>query len=512
MNNQFSTAPIKTAAPITECNEKPSVWMHMFTFDLRIRYNQCLENAINEANGMPMIFVFILDESFWKFSLTKNQFIYDSVQELNRKLGGRILWFHCSKAKMLETMFSIPDFKITAISYEKPVINWYLNEIDTINQICHKNGAETFEYEGMTIFSSSAIDKLIGEDTVLTLEKFYYIIDKIDFSTYANITSLPLEDILKMINFCDVSNLSQFFEPTRLNFLELASEEDLPEVIFKGGEDEGMFRLKKKYIPETHFSKCLIDVNDPSNTTWFTRSQECLSPYLANGCVSMKLFFKRLVMFCGKDEEKIRGSNLLQRDYYNVLNIRNTFYTEFMRKLYKHLTEMNTERHFEAFCNGKIGFPLVDAVLRQTVQEGWVNSMGRALVVVAGTSSGLLMPWERGVEFYATYHIDFDYVVSVGVWIKHGFSNPIFVDIVKVGKELDPEGIVIRQFVKELRNMPTEYIHEPWNAPLSVQEQAGCIIGKDYPERLFDNTTQYIKNRELYAYCGISTQHCNSAF
>ena len=50
-------------------------------------------------------FVFILDESFWKFSLTKNQFIYDSVQELNRKLGGRILWFHCSKAKMLETVF-----------------------------------------------------------------------------------------------------------------------------------------------------------------------------------------------------------------------------------------------------------------------------------------------------------------------------------------------------------------------------------------------------------------------
>ena len=83
---------------------------------------------------------------------------------------------------------------------------------------------------------------------MLTLEKFYYIIDKIDFSTYANITSPPLEDILKMINFCDVSNLSQFFEPTRLNFLELASEEDLPEVIFKGGEDEGMFRLKKKYV------------------------------------------------------------------------------------------------------------------------------------------------------------------------------------------------------------------------------------------------------------------------
>ena len=57
MNNQFSTAPIKTAASITECNEKPSVWMHMFTFDLRIRYNQCLENAINEANGMPMMYL-----------------------------------------------------------------------------------------------------------------------------------------------------------------------------------------------------------------------------------------------------------------------------------------------------------------------------------------------------------------------------------------------------------------------------------------------------------------------
>ena len=61
---------------------------------------------------------------------------------------------------------------------------------------------------------------------------------------------------------------------------------------------------------------------------------------------------------------------------------------------------------------------------------------------------------------------------------------------------MDPNGIYIRKYVKELRDFPTEYIFEPWKAPLDVQEKANCIIGKDYPEPIVDHDEVYRENQE----------------
>ena len=50
------------------------------------------------------------------------------------------------------------------------------------------------------------------------------------------------------------------------------------------------------------------------------------------------------------------------------------------------------------------------------------------------------------------------------------------------------ENYCCRRYVTEVRNLPVEYVYEPWVAPIEVQEQAGCIIGKHYPERIVDHT------------------------
>lgn len=44
-----------------------------------------------------------------------------------------------------------------------------------------------------------------------------------------------------------------------------------------------------------------------------------------------------------------------------------------------------------------------------------------------------------------------------------------------------------RKYIPQLRNFPSKYIYDPWNAPLEVQQRAGCIIGKDYPMRIIDH-------------------------
>merc|ERR1711988_407914 len=51
----------------------------------------------------------------------------------------------------------------------------------------------------------------------------------------------------------------------------------------------------------------------------------------------------------------------------------------------------------------------------------------------------------------------------------------------------DPEGNYIREFIPELRRMPSKYIYAPWTAPLDVQKKAGCIVGKDYPHPVVEH-------------------------
>ena len=65
---------------------------------------------------------------------------------------------------------------------------------------------------------------------------------------------------------------------------------------------------------------------------------------------------------------------------------------------------------------------------------------------------------------------------------------------VKNGKKIDPEGVYIRKYVPELKNYDNEYLFEPWKAPLHLQEDADCIIGRDYPEPIVDHEQAFTEN------------------
>ncbi len=62
------------------------------------------------------------------------------------------------------------------------------------------------------------------------------------------------------------------------------------------------------------------------------------------------------------------------------------------------------------------------------------------------------------------------------------------------GKKIDPEGVYVRKYVPELKNFDNEYLFEPWKAPFDVQEDAGCIIGRDYPQPILDHEQAFQEN------------------
>ena len=74
---------------------------------------------------------------------------------------------------------------------------------------------------------------------------------------------------------------------------------------------------------------------------------------------------------------------------------------------------------------------------------------------------------------------------------------PSVLDPIKFGQKWDPKGKFIRKYCPELKNMPIRYLFAPWKAPRSIQEEAKCIVGTDYPTPIVDHRQARAHNAEL---------------
>lgn len=122
------------------------------------------------------------------------------------------------------------------------------------------------------------------------------------------------------------------------------------------------------------------------------------------------------------------------------------------------------------------------------------------------TRTGMWLSWEIGVEHFLKYLLDADWSVCAGnwMWVSSSAFEKLLdsskCSIVPMGQRLDPDGAYIKRYVPELRNFPLKYLHQPWTAPEEIQEQYGCVIGRDYPNPMLDlkqaaqNNCQKMKN------------------
>ena len=90
---------------------------------------------------------------------------------------------------------------------------------------------------------------------------------------------------------------------------------------------------------------------------------------------------------------------------------------------------------------------------------------------------------------FEKYLIDYDWSINSCNWMwlsSSSFFLPIY-SPVAFGKKTDPSGDYIRKYLPRLARYPDKYVYEPWTAPREVQEEAGCIIGEDYPYPIVDH-------------------------
>jgi deoxyribodipyrimidine photo-lyase len=158
---------------------------------------------------------------------------------------------------------------------------------------------------------------------------------------------------------------------------------------------------------------------------------------------------------------------------------------------------------FAAWCEGRTGYPIVDAAMRQLVHTGWMHNRTR-MITASFLTKDLLIDWRWGERFFMQHLVDGDPAANNGGWQWTAGTGTDAAPYFRVfnptlqGIKFDPHGQYIRRWLPELETVPDEHIHEPWKMPGDLQESVGCRIGKDYPGPIIDH--HFAKERVLAAY------------
>jgi len=139
------------------------------------------------------------------------------------------------------------------------------------------------------------------------------------------------------------------------------------------------------------------------------------------------------------------------------------------------------DERFAAWCEGRTGYPLVDAAMRQLVATGWMHNRLR-MVTAMFLSKHLWLDWRRGEAFFMAHLMDGDFAANNGGWQWSASAGtdavPYFrvFNPVRQGQRFDSEGRFIARWVPELRGLDSKQIHEPWKQPLLAPDYPPPIV------------------------------------
>lgn len=147
---------------------------------------------------------------------------------------------------------------------------------------------------------------------------------------------------------------------------------------------------------------------------------------------------------------------------------------------------------FEAWAEGRTGYPVVDAAMRQLRAAGFVHNRAR-MITASFLAKHLLLDYRLGEAEFMRHLVDGDVASNNGgwQWTASTGTDPqpyfrIFNPTLQ-GERFDPDGSYVRRWVQELRGVPTAFIHQPWQMSEAAQAAAGCRIGVDYPSPIVDH-------------------------
>ena len=254
--------------------------------------------------------------------------------------------------------------------------------------------------------------------------------------------------------------------------------------VIEAGEAAALRRFKE-------FKKKGLDSYDENRNFASIDGTSKMSTYLKFGEIHPR------TLLDGLDETKAHDTfrkEIAWREFYaDVLFNNPDTDTEYYAPRFKEMRYDKPGKQFKAWCEGKTGYPFVDAAMRQLLVEGWMHNRTR-MVVASFLVKDLHLEWQLGERFFAEHLVDYDVASNAHGWQwtagtgtdaspYYRVFNPI-----EQGRRFDENGNYIRKYVPELAHLSGAEIHEPW---LFLDGYS-----HDYPERIVDHAVERIESLE----------------
>jgi deoxyribodipyrimidine photo-lyase len=457
--------------------QRALVW---FRRDLRDYDHAALSHALESAREVYCAFVFDREilETLSEPADRRVEFIHASVTELQQSLqaggGGLMVRYGVARNEIVQLAAELGVDAVFFNHDDDPVA---LARDAAVEAALHVHGVAAHHYKDTVIFEREEVLTTAGKPySVFTPYKNAWM--KALTSYYVN--AYPVEayfDRLVSLSTSIPTLQDMGFVHTNLRELKLPTGMSGAAQLF----DDFLGRIDR-YRDTRDFPA----IKGPSY----------LSVHLRFGTVSIRQLAAAAWQRGGRGAQTWL-SELIWRDFYHqVLWHRpDVAAGHAFKPQYDALPWPNPSGHFEAWCEARTGYPLVDAAMHQLNQTGYMHNRLR-MVAASFLTKDLLVDWRLGERYFADKLIDFDLAANSGGWQWAASvgcdAQPWFriFNPVTQSERFDPHGIFIRRYLPQLATVPDKFIHAPWTLPAGEQAQIGVIIGKTYPEPIVEHAVQ----------------------
>lgn len=468
------------------------VW---FRRDLRLTDHAALFHALNSARRVVCVFVFdraILDPLLAEGLRADRrvEFIHDAVTALDaalRERGSALLVRHAVAVAAIPALAA--ETGAEAVFANEDYEPYARDRDAAVAAALQRAGRALHLFKDQVIFARDEVLTGAGKPfSVFTPYKNAWLKALTPFHLRAYGVESHLDQLAPLASQALPSLEHMGFAPTNLRALQIPLG------------PAGAAALTQEFLAR-------IDNYEQARNFPAVRGPSYLSVHLRFGTVSVRSL---AALAHARAQQGSAGaatwlSELIWRDFYHQILWHHprvasaAFKPEYDRIAWDEAPEL-----FAAWCEGRTGYPLVDAAMAQLNQTGYMHNRLR-MVVASFLTKDLGIDWRRGEHYFARQLNDFDLAANNGGWQWASSSGcdaqPYFriFNPVTQSEKFDPEGKFIKRYLPQLADFSAKEVHAPWLVPPLRQQAAGCVIGTDYPAPIVDHAQARERTLARYA-------------
>lgn len=366
---------------------KKEVNIHWFRRDLRLEDNKALHFALRSAH--PVLCVFIFDKNILSKLVDKDDarvsFIYETLEQIKAELqthGSDLHIIHDTPCQAWESV--IKKFNVQEVFANEDYEPYAIQRDLKIQKLLTTHEIALKTFKDHTIFAKDDVLKKDGKPyTVYTpyKNKWYELL------TPSDLENFNCKSYLK-------KNLAQIEKPQQIPTLASLG-------FTKNHLMNTKFKLNKNIIENYHEQRDYPDRNGTS----------LIGVHLRFGTVSI-----RKMALYAHEHNKTWMDELVWRDFFSqiLFHFPHVIKSSFKEK-YDKIQWLNNKAEFKKWCDGKTGYPLVDAGMRELNETGHMHNRVR-MVTASFLIKHLLIDWRWGEKYFAQKLMDFDLASNNGNW------------------------------------------------------------------------------------------------